>query len=84
MDGTFGGGEIATWEAVRDLAPFGLRGEWVRFAAMQALMANANRDPKRRPQPYSLNDFLPEWLRYDAQAGDSLESMMAYLDATWE
>ncbi|MBX7250693.1 MAG: DUF4035 domain-containing protein [Candidatus Promineofilum sp.] len=83
VDATFGGGEIATWEALRDLAPFGLRGEWVRSAALQALVANANRDQKARPRPYSLNDFLPEWLRYEGQAGESLESMVAYLDATW-
>jgi len=83
VDDTFSGSEIATWEALRDLAPFGFRGEWVRFAARQSLLANANRDAKTRPQPFSLNDFLPEWLRYEAQAGESLESMVAYLDATW-
>jgi hypothetical protein len=84
VDDTFSGSEIATWEAVRDLAPFGLRGEYVRAAALQALTANANRDPKRRPQAYSLNDFLPEWLRYEpGETADSLEQMMAYLNATW-
>ena len=84
VDDTFSGSEIATWEALRDLAPFGLRGEWVRSAALRAILANANRDEKRRPRPYSLNDFLPEWLRYEAQDGESVESMMAYLDASWE
>lgn len=84
VDSIFSGSEIATWEAVRDLAPFGLRGEYVRGAALQALTANANRDPKRRPQPYTLNDFLPEWLRYEAgRTADSLEQMMSYLDTTW-
>lgn len=85
VDGTFGGGEIATWEAVRDLAPFGLRGEWVRFAARQMLTANANRDPKTRPTPYTINDFLPEWLRYEAgEGGEGMEAMVAYLNASWE
>lgn len=71
------------WEAIRDLAPFGLRGEWVRAALLQALIANVNRDPKSRPQAYTMNDFLPEWLRYDS-TGDSLDSMTAYLDSTWK
>ncbi|CUS04243.2 protein of unknown function [Candidatus Promineifilum breve] len=85
VDSTFSGSEIATWEAVRDLAPFGLRGEWVRSAALQALVANVNRDAKRRPQPYTLNDFLPEWLRYGAaEDGSSVDAMMAYLNTTWE
>lgn len=84
VDSVFGGSEIATWDALRDLAPFGLRGEWVRSAALQALLANANRDPKKRPTPYSLNDFLPEWLRYgSAEDSSSADAMMAYLDATW-
>lgn len=73
------------WEALRDLAPFGLRGEWVRAAALQALTANAHRDPTKRPTPYSLNDFLPEWLRYEAGEGsEGMEAMVAYLNASWE
>jgi hypothetical protein len=84
VDSTFSGSEVATWEAVRDLAPFGLRGEWVRAAALQALMANANRDATRRPTPYSMNDFLPEWLRYEqGQEGDFEEQMKAFLESSW-
>lgn len=55
----------------------------MRWATQQALLASVNRDPKRRPQPYSLNDFLPEWLRYESGQGDSVEGMAAFLEAAW-
>ena len=32
--------------------------ESYRTAAMMALHANLNRDPKKRPQPYTASDFL--------------------------
>lgn len=28
-----------------------------------ALIANANRDPKKRARPYSAEDFLPRWTK---------------------
>ena len=34
-----------------------MRGD-LRSASICTLLANVNRDPKRRPQPYSLSDFM--------------------------
>lgn len=44
-----------------------LRQEWeqrerrsdARFALVCAVLANCHRDPKRRPRPYEVEDFLP-------------------------
>ena len=37
------------------------RGEsqWVQTSAVLAMLANANRDPKKKPRPYQPNDFNP-------------------------
>jgi len=35
------------------------RAEWARTAALLAMIANVNRDPKRRPRPYRPSDFDP-------------------------
>ena len=47
---------------------------WQPFAVLTALTANANRDAKKRPEPYDYNDFLP--LRYR----EKLHSDVMYLD----
>lgn len=31
-----------------------------RFALLCAVLANCHRDPKRRPKPYQVEDFMPE------------------------
>jgi hypothetical protein len=33
--------------------------EWGQTAALLAMTANANRDPKKRPQPFMPDDFNP-------------------------
>jgi hypothetical protein len=35
------------------------RAEWDRAAALMTLVANANRDPKKKPSPYRIEDFHP-------------------------
>lgn len=45
-----------------------LREEWeqrerrndARFALVCAVLANCHRDPKRRPNPYQVEDFMPQ------------------------
>ena len=31
------------------------------FALIACMMANHNRDPKQRPKPYTVEEFLPKW-----------------------
>lgn len=50
--------ELHAWGAYYEAEPWG---EWradVRSAQVSTLIANSNRDPKRRPEPYELKDFM--------------------------
>ena len=35
------------------------RAEWGRTASMMALVANVNRDPRKRRKPFQPDDFIP-------------------------
>jgi len=41
------------------LEPFGAEADDARMAQLLALIANVNRDPKRRKTPWTPDDFLP-------------------------
>jgi len=42
------------------LEPFGPEADDARMAQLLALIANVNRDPKRRKTPWTPDDFLPQ------------------------
>lgn len=54
-----------SWEELNDWArfdavdPIGERRADMRSAQQCALMANINRDAKRRPEPFQVSDFMP-------------------------
>lgn len=62
--------EFAEWMAFMRLEPFGEIRADVRHAALSALIANVNRDRKRKAQPYKPADFM---LRFE---GDEDEQEM--------
>lgn len=37
--------------------------EWNRTALLAAILANTNRDPKKRPRPYEIQDFHPQLIK---------------------
>lgn len=39
------------------------------FATLAAMLANIHRDRKRRPEPFTAQDFLPKWDREPTAAG---------------
>jgi hypothetical protein len=49
--------QLAEWQAYYQLEPFG--GEWHRTALLASLVANANRDAEKKPEPFKVDDFLP-------------------------
>lgn len=53
--------EFLRWMAFSRLEPFGQEVEDRRFARLAALIANVNRDPKRKPTAYTLEDFMPDY-----------------------
>lgn len=50
--------EFSEWIAYYNLEPFGSNVEDLRHAQLMALLANANRDAKKRKKPYKIDDFL--------------------------
>jgi hypothetical protein len=54
-------GEFLEWMAFSQVEPLGGARDDYRFAMLSSLIANANRDPKKHPQPYDFEDFMPDW-----------------------
>lgn len=61
--------EFAEWQAFFDLHPFGPLWADIRAASLQALIAEINRDRKKRRQPFGLDDFMPAGWLGAAEAG---------------
>jgi hypothetical protein len=51
--------EFTEWLTYYRLEPFGAETDDHRMAQLMALIANVNRDPKRRKTPWTPDDFLP-------------------------
>ena len=51
--------ELVEWIEFYGLDPFGEQRGDIRNAMLMSLMANINRDPKKRQKPYSLDEFMP-------------------------
>jgi hypothetical protein len=50
--------ELVGWGVYYQIEPWG---EWradARSAQISAILANTNRDPKKRPEPYAIKDFM--------------------------
>ena len=53
--------EFVDWLAYYQIEPFGgVRGD-LHAALVAAIIANANRDPKKRRKPYTPGEFMPDW-----------------------
>jgi hypothetical protein len=65
---------LAEWMAFDRLEPvsLGYRAE-VGSGIVASVIANVNRDPKRRREPYAASDFMPEWCEASQRISDSAE-----------
>lgn len=50
--------EFRDWQLFAELEPFGEERSDIRTASIVSTLANVNRDPKKRRQPYQMTDFL--------------------------
>lgn len=85
--------EFAEWQEFYGLEPFGTEVQDAAQANVACVLANVNRDPKSRPDPYSLRDFMlfadraqaededQPILLEDAEAQSSLIKQMLFGDA---
>ncbi len=51
--------QISEWMAYFALEPFGEERADLRAALIACLIANANRDEKKRPTPFRVEEFMP-------------------------
>jgi hypothetical protein len=49
--------QLREWEAFDLLEPFG--NEWRQTALLAMLTAETNRDAEKKPEPFTVEDFLP-------------------------
>ncbi|WP_439653400.1 phage tail assembly protein T [Pseudomonas umsongensis] len=66
--------EFRSWAKFRDLRGSLHAGMRVErgFALLASIMANKDRDPKKRPEPFSIYDFMP----HDSQKPITLEQAL--------
>lgn len=69
--------ELTEWMAYAELEPFGEERADLRSATVAAVIANANRDRKKRSRPYRVTDFMPKF----GQQEQSEEDMLAVAEA---
>ena len=79
--------ELVEWRAYYAMEPFGEAQADHRAGVLTALLANINRDPKRRSEPFAPTDFMPdrtltpaERAAQDAPQQLSQEAFMAYIE----
>lgn len=71
--------QISEWMAYYTLDPFGEERADLRAAMICALLANINRDPEKKREPYTAEEFMPRFERGHPQ-GDAPTSG----GQTWE
>lgn len=55
--------ELTEWMAFAELEPFGEERDDLRAAIVASTVAEVNRNPKKRKQPFTPQDFLPKFSR---------------------
>lgn len=61
--------QFTEWMAYYDLEPFG--DEWPRTALIASLIAEANRDPEARSEPFTPEDFMPQLIEEEPMDPDA-------------
>lgn len=74
--------EFSEWQAFARLEPFGEERADLRSAIVAAVIANTQRNPKKRAKPFEVQDFMP---RFEADgAGKEPMSTEAMLNVVQE
>lgn len=72
--------QLADWEAYFTLDPFGNDRDDLRIAQLCCLFANANRDSKKHPRAYKLDEFMFDFgKQYKETKQQSMEDMKQIL-----
>jgi hypothetical protein len=70
--------EFAEYQAFYHIEPYPETRADLRNAQLCAILANQNRDAKKRPKPFTSDDFLIDWWgRYKTNQQQSVDVMKA-------
>lgn len=51
---------LSEWQAFFNTEPFGYEANFQGHALTASILAETNRDPSKRKEPYTLEDFMPK------------------------
>lgn len=73
-----GAAEFAAWRAYLEVEPIGARRDDLHTAMLMTLLANANRDRKKRPKPFTLQEFMPDfWKQPETEKKGNAAELLA-------
>lgn len=73
-----GAAEFAEWRVYLAVEPTGGVRDDLHTAMLMTLLANANRDRKRHPKPFTLQEFMPDfWRQLEERRGPDAATLMA-------
>lgn len=73
--------EFSEWIAFSRLEPIGARRFDVLFAMLAATVANSVRDPKDKPEPFGIDDFLLQFESEETMAEIRHEQLRSKINA---
>jgi hypothetical protein len=53
--------QLKEWEMYYSVEPFGEIQQYYQTAQICCILANVNRDSKKQPQPFKVEDFMPKF-----------------------
>ena len=74
--------ELGEWLAEYSIAPWGEWRDDLRAAQTTAMIANVNRDPKRKPEPFHPRDFMYDHIMEQADAAQRSAALSAKIKSS--
>ena len=62
------GAQLKEAELYHQVEPYGELQQFYQAALICCIIANANRDTKKKPEPFKVEDFMPQFEEIDKQA----------------
>jgi uncharacterized protein DUF4035 len=78
MLSSISGQQFMEWISYAEIEPFGEERADLRMAILAELIAETNRDPKKKSTPYEVSDFMPQ---FEKKEPISKEDAIAAIDA---
>lgn len=73
--------ELSEWMAYAEVEPFGEERADLRSGIIASTVANTARDPKKRKQPYTADEFMPQFHTEQPEPKRAtLEQQIAFLE----